>query len=93
MEEVFVDGVLGAGFSKGVVRIKFFALDVGQEVRQEPRVGLVMSVEGFLEIQARFAEVTAQLKKAGLVKELPRPESQGGKPGPEPSPGVSPNFA
>jgi len=93
MEEVFVDGVLGAGFSKGAVRVKLFSLDVGQEVRQEHRVSLVMTVEGFLEIQAKFAEVTAQLMKAGLVKEAPRPGGGAKDAGPEPAGSLSPNFS
>ncbi|GFK93491.1 hypothetical protein NNJEOMEG_01324 [Fundidesulfovibrio magnetotacticus] len=86
MKDVFVDGVLGAGFSKGAVRVRFYGLDMGQEVRQEHNLSLVMTVEGFLEVHAKFAEVMAQLKKSGLVKELPPAGGAGAAP-------VSPNFA
>lgn len=66
-DDVFVDGVLGAGFSNGAVRIVLHSLVHDPQVRKEPTVRLIMTSEGFLDVYARLTEVMEKLKSTGQL--------------------------
>jgi len=87
IDEVFVDGVRGAGFSQGAVRIAFHSLVHDAQVRKEPRVRLIMTTEGFLDVYAKLTEIVEQLRKTGQGGASN--QSGSGEPGPE---RISPNF-
>lgn len=86
IDEVFVDGVFGAGFSHGAVRIAFHSLVHDAQIRTEPRVRLIMTTQGFMEVYAKLTEVMEKLQKNGQIASHP---VEGGTSGPEK---ISPNF-
>lgn len=97
MDEVFIDGVHGAGFSQGAVRVTFHSLVHDPDVKKEPNLRVIMTTEGFLDVYARFSEIMAQLKASGVVREVapgqvPPGQAAGGQAAPGQG-GPSPNFS
>ena len=87
-DEVFVDGILGAGFSQGALRIDFFTFSDLAKAGKEARLRLVMTPEGFAQAYAQLTQVMEQLKKTrgatGVPEAAPEPRV--------PSDKITPNF-
>lgn len=77
IDEIYVDGVLAAGFHRGMLRIEFFSVAPGagspggpaSEERKQPRQRLIMTPQGFAETYGVFTEIMLKLKQAGLLGE------------------------
>ena len=106
IEETYVDGVLAAGFNRGMLRIDFYSVSPGQvepgaAEEKLPRQRLVMTPAGFAEAYAVFTGIMRKLQEAGLAG-APGPAaatqtescapSTGEPEGPAASAGLSPNF-
>ncbi len=68
MDEIFVDGILGAGFSQGAVRIDFHSISNIAQGSKEPRLRLIMTTEGFVEAYAQMTAIMEQLKKTAAAR-------------------------
>ena len=101
IEETYVDGVLGAGLNRGMLRIDFYSLSPasgggGEEIRT-PRQRLIMTPQGFAEAYAVFTDIMLKLKETGLEParkadgqtEQSAASEPAGAVGPS---GLSPNF-
>ena len=68
MDEIFVDGILGAGFSQGAVRIDFHSIANIAQGSKEPRMRLIMTTEGFVEAYTQMTAIMEQLKKTAAAR-------------------------
>lgn len=84
MKEIFVDGVHNLEFGRGVVRFDLGSLsaervDKNGTPELEARLRLLMTLEGFLELNAAMTEMLDRFVSAGLLRkdDLPGRESGG----------------
>lgn len=74
MKEIFVDGVHNLEFGRGVVRLDLGSLsaervDKNGTPELEPRLRLLMTLEGFLELNAAMTEMLDRFVSAGLLRQ------------------------
>ncbi|GAB6036585.1 hypothetical protein JCM15519_11440 [Fundidesulfovibrio butyratiphilus] len=67
-QEIFVDGVLGAGFSGGALRLDFYSISPEKKNEKTPRVRLVLTPEGFTGCCKAMEGLLAKLVQAGVVR-------------------------
>jgi hypothetical protein len=73
MKEIFVDGVHNLEFGRGVVRLDLGSLsaervDKNGTPELEPRLRLLMTLEGFLELNAAMTEMLDRFVDAGMLR-------------------------
>lgn len=96
-DEIYVDGVLGAVFKRGMLRIDLFTLApetrMGLPAEEETKQflqRLVMTPQGFAEAYGVFTQIMLKLSQSGVVPASAAPQ---GESGPEQkSEPLSPNF-
>lgn len=101
-DEIYVDGVLGAVFKRGMLRIDLFTLApetrTGSPAEEETKQflqRLVMTPQGFAEAYGVFTQIMLRLSQSGVVSAgaAPQEAAEQETPGPaqkqEP---LSPNF-
>lgn len=80
IQEIFVDGVLGAGFSGGALRLDFFSHSPEKGGEKTPRVRLIFTPEGFAGCCRSMEELLDKLVQAGLVRPVQAQAVQPGQP-------------
>lgn len=101
-DEIYVDGVLGAVFKRGMLRIDLFTLapesrtgTPGEEETRQFLQRLVMTPQGFAEAYGVFTQIMLRLSQSGVLpagtapKEAATQETPGPSQKQEP---LSPNF-
>lgn len=68
IQEIFVDGVLGAGFSGGALRLDFFSHSPEKGGEKTPRVRLIFTPDGFAGCCGSMEELLDKLVQAGIVR-------------------------
>lgn len=91
-DEIFVDGVLGVGFSQGAMRIDFYTVSNVSQPSKKSVLRLIMTKEGFVETYGQFTEVIQQLHKISASPDSQPDDTPEGKAGVSPKETISPNF-
>ncbi len=100
MQEIFVDGVHNLEFGRGVVRLDLGSLSAEKAGKDgtpklEPRVRLLMTLEGFLELNEAMTQMLDRFVSAGLLQKGEAKPDAAGREGSraEDDTPKSPNFS
>lgn len=104
-DEIYVDGVLGAVFKRGMLRIDLFTLapetrtgapaEPAEEETKQFLQRLVMTPQGFAEAYGVFTQIMLRLSQSGVVPVGVAPQEAATQQTPDPSQAeepLSPNF-